>query len=207
MSKGSDDKDVEMVEYVAESLQTEDKNEALAKVERGRYFLTGNTGEIGEINDEFLARQREGMMNNFASNAWEAIHKKGVEVYTAVAQFFSDVAKFFNDLGTKIGKSISSFFETLSKKADSYNVSRSFAALKNEGMLEESVVRQNVAKKSKEDKMYDETRQKKAGIVADIKEKAENIGQELKHVVAKDVSKLMQDIRGAKGKPQGKGRD
>jgi DNA-binding ferritin-like protein len=56
-------------------------------------------------------------IKGFASKAWESVHKQGVKVYTAVAQFFSNVAEFFKSLGTQIGNSLSSFFEKLSAKA------------------------------------------------------------------------------------------
>ena len=75
-------------------------------------------------------------------------------------------------------------------------------------MEDESVVKYIVKKKSEENKSYDETHQKKAGVVASIKEKAESIGHSLKHVATtKETSKLMQDIRDAKGKPKVKGRE
>ena len=74
-----------------------------------------NSREAGDI-DDVIAEEREAIMN-FASNAWDAIHQGGVAFRTAIVQFFSDIIKFFKDLGTEIGKSISSVFENLSKTA------------------------------------------------------------------------------------------
>jgi hypothetical protein len=56
-------------------------------------------------------------IKGFAVKAWESVHKQGVKVYTAVAKFFSWVAKIFKDCCTQIGNFLSSFFEKLSAKA------------------------------------------------------------------------------------------
>lgn len=156
MSKETKDKD-EVIEQVVEALQIDDKEKAVETVTKVRYWPVGDTGEIGEINDEFLARQREGMMNNFASNAWEAIHKKGVEVYTAVTQFFSDVAKFFKDMGTEVSKSISSFFENLSKTASRRAAGATLGEISKRGkeaMEDTNVTAYNVTKQRKENDVY-----------------------------------------------------
>ena len=146
-------------------------------------------------------------LKRLANEAWNKVHEKGVAVNKAISELFTGIATWFKELGTRISQSVSNFFETLSKKVDSYRISRSFDELKNRGMAEESVVTYNVAKKSKEDRTYDETHEKKTAVGAELREKAETIGAKLKHVETRDRGKLMQDIRGAKGKPQGKGRE
>lgn len=54
-------------------------------------------------------------VKELAGIAWDAIHNKGVEVYTAVSNFFSNIAALFRGQGTEKGKSAAIYFEELSE--------------------------------------------------------------------------------------------
>lgn len=69
-------------------------------------------------------------LKRLANEAWKKVHEKGVAVNKAISELFTGIATWFKELGTRVGQSVSNFFDNLSKKVESSNIGKAFSSLK-----------------------------------------------------------------------------